>query len=165
MIFFPLERSVRDQAGDHSSDISLLSEEPSDTDINQPSISSQTRTNNITTNDELFDHSSSFSGFYSDRHYPRVLLQELSSQELTDQSTVTYGSVQESSPTPFTTPRFANFFVGSPGATIDTTTNASVHSVIETTCDIDSYNNDERMYSVMTDPEVNQAFLSDGESV
>lgn len=124
----------------------------------------QTTINRITTNDLVFDRPESNSQRYSHLPLPRVILRQSSSEENDiNNTTTTYESVHESPSTSFTTPRAANFFVGSLGGTTDNT-NISARSVIEDVSDIETDDNDERMHSVLADVEINPAYVPDEET-
>lgn len=120
----------------------------------------------ITTTDLIFDQPQSNPRRYPPTRLPRVVLRRSSAEEndTNDTSTATvYESLQDSTSTSFTTPHAANFFVGSLGGTTDNT-NISVRSVIEDPSDNDTDDNDERMHSVLTDVEINPAYVPDDES-
>ncbi|CAF2382194.1 unnamed protein product [Rotaria sp. Silwood2] len=138
-----------------------------DDDDDESSLLRQiTTTNHITTNDLVFNRPSSSSENYSNSQLPHVALHESSSEDTdnnTTRTTTTYESLQDSISTSFTTPRAANFFVGSPGGTTDNT-NISAHSVIENVSDIETDDSDERMHSVITDVEINPAYIPDDET-
>jgi len=101
----------------------------------------------------MFDRPSSNSRRYSNPQLPRVALRQSSTEENDHNNTNTtlYGSLRDSPSTSFTTPRAANFFVGSIGGTTDNT-NISASSAIEDISDIEI---DERMHSVLTDAGIN----------
>jgi len=126
----------------------------------------QTTTNHITTTDLVFDQPRSNSQHYSHPQLPRVVLRQSSSEENDMNNTITtsiYESLHDSLSTSFTTPRAANFFVGSLGGTTDNT-NISAHSVIEGVSDVETDDTDERMHSVLTDVEINHAYVPDEET-
>lgn len=138
-----------------------------DDDNGSPSSGQTARPNRITTNELIFDRSHSDSLDQLNPNQPRLVICESSSEHIgqnssrnTTTTTAAYESAQDSFSTSFTTPRAANFFVGSPGGTTDNT-NISVHSVIEDGSDIEVDDTDERMHSVLTDVGVNHAYASD----
>jgi hypothetical protein len=138
--------------------------ETDDDDDDGSSPQRQTTVNRITTNDLVFDRPESNSQRCSHLPLPRVILRQSSSEENDiNNTTTTYESVHESPSTSFTTPRAANFFVGSLGGTTDNT-NISARSVIEGVSDIETDDNDERMHSVLTDVEINPAYVPDEET-
>lgn len=128
------------------------------------SSSRQARATRRTTADLVFNEHSSNIERDSDARLLRLVSSQSSLEEIDNNATATtittYRSAQDSPSTSFTTPRNANFIVGSSGATTDNT-NVSTHSVIEDDSDIDT---DERMHSVSTDVETNQAFVPDDEA-
>ncbi|CAF0878208.1 unnamed protein product [Rotaria sp. Silwood1] len=155
-------------AGAPNSTTTINESSDSDDDNNDDDTSSLlrqiTNTNHITTNDLVFNRPLSSSPSYSDSKLPRVVLRESSSEDIDNNATrtTTYESLHDSLSTSFTTPRAANFFVGSPGGTTDNT-NISAHSAIENVSDIETDDNDERMHSVLTDVEINPAYVPDDE--
>ncbi|CAF0723296.1 unnamed protein product [Rotaria sordida] len=126
-----------------------------------------TTTNHITTNDLVFNRPLTNSQSYSNPELSHVHLHQSDSEDIDNNTTATtittYESLHDSLSTSYTTPRAANFFVGSPGGTTDNT-NISAHSVIENVSDIETDDNDERMHSVLTDVEINHAYVSDDET-
>ena len=143
-----------DNSNDDTEDISVLPR--------------QSTVNRITTTDLVFDRSQSNIQRYSHPQLPRILLRQSSADEQNNNTNstttiTTYGSFHESPSGSFTTPRAANFFVGSLGGTTDNT-NISARSVIEDISDVDTDDNDERMHSVLTDVEINQAYIPDEEN-
>ncbi|UJR35273.1 hypothetical protein I4U23_028037 [Adineta vaga] len=123
--------------------------------------------NRITTTDLVFDQPQSNFQRYSHPQLPRIVLRQSSADEQNNNTntttTTSYGSFHESPSGSFTTPRAANFFVGSLGGTTDNT-NISARSVIEDMSDAETDDNDERMHSVLTDVEVNEAYVPDEEN-
>ncbi len=167
--FSILDRRIINPSGNGVSNFTYAINESSHTDDDEDDddASSPPRsTNHITTTDLVFDQSSSNSLRYPHPRLPRVVIRQSSPQEndnnATTTTTTTYGSVPDSLSTSFTTPRAANFFVGSLGGTTDNT-NISARSVIEDVSDIETDENDERMHSVLTDVEINQGYVPDEE--
>ncbi|CAF0787723.1 unnamed protein product [Adineta ricciae] len=127
----------------------------------------QSTANRITTTDLVFDQSESNFQRHSHPQLPRIVLRQSSTDERnnnnnTNTTLTSYGSFHESPSGSFTTPRAANFFVGSLGGTTDNT-NVSARSVIEDVSDVEPDEDDERMHSVLTDVEINQAYVPDEE--
>lgn len=124
--------------------------------------------NRITTTDLVFDQPSSTpenSSHYLHPQLPRVIVRQSSFDENDNNKTTTtmYESLHDSPATSFTTPRAANFFVGSIGGTTDNT-NLSAHSAIEDTSDIETHGTEEPTHSVLTDDaEINLAYVPDDE--
>jgi len=165
-----IERRIINPSGTGVSNLAYPINESSETDEDNDESSSpprQTTTaNRITTTDLVFDGPRSNSPHYSHPQLPRIILRHSSFEENdnnTTTTTTTYESLHDSSSTSFTTPRAANFFVGSLGGTTDNT-NISARSVIEDVSDIETDDNDERMHSVLTDVEINHAYVPDEES-
>lgn len=138
--------------------------EDNDDESSQP----RSATNRITTADLVFDQPRTNNQHHSSSQLPRIILRQSTVEEndgdesednnnTTATTVTTYGSVRDSTSVSFTTPRAANFFVGSIGGTTDNT-NISAHSVIEDPDD------DERMHSVLTDVELNPSYVPDDES-
>jgi len=130
------------------------------------SLPRQSTANRLTTTDLVFDRSPSNSQRYPHPQLPRIILRRSTSEEndnVNTTTTTTYGSLHDSSSTSFTTPRAANFFVGSLGGTTDNT-NTSARSAIEDISDIETDDNDERMHSALTDVETNHAYVPDDET-
>jgi hypothetical protein len=135
-----------------------------DGDDDHSSPTRQTAINRITTTDLVFDQPRSNSQRYPHPQLPRVIVRQSSIEENDNNNTATtmYESLRDSPTASFTTPRAANFFVGSLGGTTDNT-NLSTRSVIEDLSDIERDDNDERMHSVLTDVEINLAYVPDEE--
>jgi len=127
--------------------------ESSETEVDDESSPPRSTTSHITTTDLVFNQPRTNSERHSSTQLPRVVVRQSTVEENDDEDTAhntTYGSVQDSTATSFTTPRAANFFVGSLGGTTDNT-NISMRSVTEDPSDVD-------------DVEVNQAYVPDDES-
>jgi hypothetical protein len=162
-----LERRIINPSGTGVSNFPYPINESSETDGDDEGSSPQRQTtiNHITTTDLVFDQTRSNSQRYSHPQLPRVVLRQSSPEENDNNNTRTtmYESLGESPSTSFTTPRAANFFVGSLGGTTDNT-NLSARSAIEGVSDIETDDDDdERMHSVLTDVEVNLAYIPDDE--
>ncbi|CAF0717540.1 unnamed protein product [Adineta steineri] len=158
-------RTTNYSDADSSNFIDDTNNDTSDTDdeANISALPRQSTSNRITTNDLVFDEPQLTAQHYSHSQLPRIILRESSSEgkDMNNTTTTTsYGSFHDSPLGSFITPRAANFFVGSLGGTTDNT-NISARSVIEDVSDIETDNNDERMYSVLTDTEINHAYVSD----
>ena len=136
--------------------------ESSDTDdaASTSSSSRPRRTNNITTNALIFDQPSILSHSYPGAQVHRVLSSASNVDENDHINTTVYGSAMTPSSTSFVSPRAANFFVGSLGNTTEHT-NISARSPIDGVSDADTDQEDERMHSVLTDVELNHAYVSD----
>ncbi len=167
-----LERRIINPSGTGISNFTYPINESSETDDDDDPLSTssprQTTRNHLTTTDIIFDQPGSNSQGYSHPQLPRVILRQSSSEEndintTTTIITTTYESLHDSSSASFTTPRAANFFVGSLGGTTDNT-NISVRSVIEDLSDIETDDTDERMHSALTDVEINHAYVPDEEA-
>ncbi|CAF3319142.1 unnamed protein product [Rotaria socialis] len=152
-----------------STNINGSSDSDDDNDDDGSSPSRRTTTSRITTNDLVFDRPLLTSERYSDSKLPRVALRTSSSEDIVDNNattnttTTTYESFHDSLSASFTTPRAANFFVGSSGGTLDNT-NISASSVVEDSSNIETDDTDERMHSVLTDIEINHAYVPDDET-
>lgn len=133
------------------------------TDTDETSDRQRTGVNNTMGNNQFFSHLTSSPEQRGHPQYPRVVFSHSSLEQSDTQEQTRFDSVQESSPTPFTTPRHANFFVGSYGATTDTT-NVSAHSIIEHTFGSDVDNPDEDLPFISTDQGTNQGYISDSEA-
>ena len=163
-----LERRIINPSGAGVSNTTFPINDSSETDVDDDDDEStpprQTPTNHITTTDLVFNQPRSNSERYSHLQLPRVVLRQSSFEENDNNNTTTtiYESPRESPSTSFTTPRAANFFVGSLGGTTDST-NLSNRSVIEDRSDVETDDNDERMHSVLTDVEINHAYIPDEE--
>lgn len=124
--------------------------------------------NRITTTDLVFDHPPATpmnTPSYPHPQLPRVVIRQSSFEENDNNQTRTtmYESLHDSPATSFTTPRAANFFVGSIGGTTDNT-NLSANSVTEDTSDVDIQDTDQSTHSVLSDDvEVNLAYVPDDE--
>jgi hypothetical protein len=161
-----LERRIINPSGTGISNFTYPINESSETeDDDDRSSPSRQTTNRITTIDLIFDRPGSNSQRYSHVQLPRVVVRQSSFEENDNNNTTTtiYESPHDSLSTSFTTPRAANFFVGSIGGTTDNT-NISAPSVIEDANDNETDDDDERMHSVLTDVEINNAYVSDEES-
>ena len=161
-----LERRLINPSGAGVSDFPYPINELSETDGDDEESSPprQASINHLTTTDLVFDQPRSNSQRYPHPQLPRVLVRQSSTEENDNNTTATttsmYESVRDSPTSSFTTPRAANFFVGSLGGTTDNT-NLSTRSVIEDVSDIETDDNNERMHSVLTDVEINLAYVPD----
>lgn len=113
----------------------------------------------------MFDQTSFNPRFYSDPQLKFHTINPQNSEEFDHDTTATtqstFASVCDSPSTSFTTPRNANFFVGSLSNATDNT-NVSMRSVTEDLTDVEiTGDDDERMHSVLTDVEINQAYAPD----
>ena len=136
-------------------------------DDEESSSPARSAINRITTTDLVFDQPPppTNTPCYVHPQLPRVVVRQSSFEENDNNQTRTtmYESLHNSPATSFTTPRAANFFVGSIGGTTDNT-NLSVNSVTEDTSDLETHDTEESAHSVLTDDiEVNLAYVPDDE--
>lgn len=159
-----LDRRIFQSSTPGASNVTSTSHESSDTDDELIS-SGSTRHNHITTDSLIFTNSTLIAQDDSQTELlPNVIVRQLNSREESTNDTTLFESVRDSISSSFTTPRAANFFVGSLGGTTDNT-NISAHSVVEdTSSSSTNTTNDERMHSVLTDVEINHGYVSDHET-
>ena len=135
--------------------------ESSDTDDATSLLSARPRRTNHTTTDALvFDQSSVLSQSYPGAQMQHVRSSASNFDESGTINRTVYGSVTTHLSTSLVEPRAANFFVGSLGTTTEHT-NISARSPMEGVSDADTDQEDEGMHPVLTDVELNHAFVSD----
>ena len=155
LFIFVLERRFFQSSTPGVSNRVFPSNESSDGD-DEITSSTPTRQSHITTDSLVFEHSTLLAPDDSQTELlPNVIIRQPNSPEDSMTNATAYESVRDSLASSFTTPRAANFFVGSLGGATDNT-NMSAHSVIE-----DSDVHDERMQSVLTDVDSNPGDVSD----
>ena len=159
--FYILERQFMPSSNAGVSNMTFNTNESSDTDDAASASSSRPRrTNNITTDALVFDQSSILSHSYPGAQVQHVLSSTSNFDESDRINATVYGSAMTPSSTSFVASRAANFFVGSLGNTTEHT-NISARSPMEGVSDADTDHEDERMHSVLTDVELNHAYVSD----